>query len=214
MHYLGFDLETGGLDKHDHTITEGYFAIWDENWNMLEDLHLLLKNNDGKVIGSEEAWKITGINPEDHLANPDTITYEEGKKKLLDMLSRHKIPRKRNHYQWLGQNICSFDIPFMEAQGFLTPAESKKAGVHHNALDSTIIVTWLKSIGMLPADVGPLGSLVKYFDLKMGDAHRAKDDVHMQKEVYIKLCEMMKKMSVGNLNSLDSSSDLLKIVEL
>ena len=212
MHYLGFDLETGGFDEHNHTITEGYFAIWDEEWNLLEDCHLYLKNNDGEIFGTQEAFDITGIDPETHLANPATLTYMEGKAELLAMLGRHKIPKKRNHYQWLGQNIAGFDIPFMLAQGFLTKAEIKKAGINHNPLDSTLIVTWLKRLGVLPANVGSISSLIEYFELPSGTAHRAKDDVHMQKDIYRRLCSLISQMTVSNLGSEDS--DLLKIVEM
>ena len=55
MHYLGFDLETGGFDMIEHTINEAYFAIWDKDWNLLEDLHLYLKNDDGEIYGTAEA---------------------------------------------------------------------------------------------------------------------------------------------------------------
>ena len=211
---LGFDLETGGLDRKTHTITEAYFAIWNEKWELLEDIHLYLKNDNGEVIGEKEAFDITGINPEEHLKNPDTLTYTEGRTKLLEMLKRHKIPRKRIHYRLLGQNISLFDIPFMQEQGFLTESQSKKAGIAHNCLDSTSIVTWLKSLDVLPSNVGNLSSLVEFFGLPKGTAHRAKDDVHMQKDVYIKLCELMKNNMKANLQSQGQDNDLLKIVEL
>jgi DNA polymerase III alpha subunit (gram-positive type) len=214
MRYLGFDLETGGFDMDNHTINEAYFAIWDEDWNLLEDLHLLLKNDEGLINGSEEAYKITGIDPKEHLENPNTITYSEGRQKLIDMLERHKIPKKRNHYRFLGQNIMGFDIPFMERQGFFTQEDRKKCGINHNSLDTTCIVTWLKDIGALPSTVGNLGSLVKYLELPQGTAHRAKDDVHMQKAVYIKLCSIIKNSMESNLRSYGEDSDLLKIVEL
>lgn len=214
MHYLGFDLETGGFDEFEHTINEAYFAIWDEDWNLLEDLHLLLKNDAGEINGTEEAFKITNIDPEEHLANPETITYTEGREKLLAMLSRHKIPKKKIHYRFLGQNIVYFDIPFMKHQGFLTEEQAKKAGIGHNSLDTTAIVTWLKEIGILPSNVGSISSLVDYFDLPKGQAHSAKDDVHMQKEIYIRLCDLLKKSTINNLTQTSSESDLLKIVEL
>jgi hypothetical protein len=214
MHYLGFDLETGGFDKHNHTITEAYFAIWDEEWNMLEDLHLFLKNDDGEIHGEEQAFQATGIDPESQLLDPNTVTYTEGRDQLLAMLERHKIPKKRTHYRYLGQNIVYFDIPCMEAQGFLNEKQAKKAGINHNSLDTTLMVTWLKDMDMLPSNVGSISSLVEYFGLPKGTAHRAKDDVHMQKEIYIRLCEMMKKASQANLLAQGQDNDLLKIVEI
>jgi len=214
MRYLGFDLETGGFDKFNHTITEAYFAIWDEEWNLLDELHMYLKNDQGEVKGEQEAFDATGINPEELLNSPSTLTYKEGRAKLVEMLEKHKMPRKRVHYRYLGQNIISFDIPFMEIQGFFTEKQAKKSGISHNSLDTTAIVTWLKTMDMLPSNVGSISSLVDYFKLPKGVAHRARDDVHMQKEIYIKLCNLMKSASRDNLSTQGQDNDLLKIVEI
>ena len=130
------------------------------------------------------------------------------------MLARHKIPQKRNHFRFLGQNIVYFDIPFMEIQGFLSEEQRKKAGIHHNSLDTTAIVTWLKELGMLPSGVGSISSLIEYFELPKGIAHTAKGDVHMQKEIYIRLCDLLKKGTMANLGTQQADNDLLKIVEL
>jgi hypothetical protein len=213
MHYLGFDLETGGFDKYNHTITEAYFAIWDKKWNLLDELHLYLKNDNGKIHGEEQAFRVTGIDPESQLLDPNTLTYTEGRAKLLEMLAKHKIPKKRTHFRYLGQNITYFDIPFMEAQGFLTEDQAKKAGINHNPLDTTNIVTWLKDMEMLPSNVGSISSLIEYFELPKGKAHQARDDVHMQKEIYIRLCNLIKDASKANLLSQGQDNDLLKIVE-
>jgi DNA polymerase III epsilon subunit-like protein len=212
MMYLGFDLETGGLDKKRHTITEAYFAIWDESWVLIDELHLFLKNDKGEVHGEEEAFKVSGINPQELLANPDTVTYSEGRARLAAMLENHKVPGKRVHYKLLGQNIAMFDIPFMDEQGFFTSAHLKKGGVTHNPIDTTMIVTWLKEIGILPTNIGGLGTLVEYFGLPKATAHRAKNDVHMQKDVYVKLCQLFKNNSLNNVKQ--DNDDLLKIVEL
>lgn len=214
MHYLGFDLETGGFEEKEHTIMEAYFAIWDEKWNLIEDLELHMTNDEGKVNATEEALNITNINLEDHMLRSDLLTYSQGRDKLIEMLNRHKIKGKKTHYRYLGQNIAIFDIPFMKHQGFFTPEHAKKCGINHNPIDTTVIVTWLKMLNILPSDVGSISSLVKYFDLPTGTAHRAKDDVHMQKEIYVRLCDLMKKVTTSNLMSQGQDNDLLKIVEL
>lgn len=212
--YLGFDLETGGFDKDRHTITEAYFCIWDKNWNQIDELHLYMTNDLGEVVGEEQAFQATGIDPEWLKNNPDTVTYTEGRKRLTEMLNAHKIPKKRTHYRFLGQNIVYFDIPFMERQGFFTEEQQKKCGINHNALDTTLMVTWLKDMEMLPSNVGSISSLIEYFELPKGTAHRAKDDVHMQKEIYIRLCNLMKNASRANLLTQGQDNDLLKIVEI
>lgn len=214
MHYLGFDLETGGFDKENDTITEAYFAIWNEDRVLLEDLHLFMKNDDGEIIGNQEAFDITGCDPEVQLADPNTVTYTEGREKLIAMLERHKIPRKKLHYRFLGQNIVYFDIPFMDRSGFFTEEHCKKSGIGHNSLDTTLIVTFLKEIGVLPKSVGSIASLIEYFGLQQGNLHTAKDDTHMQKDIYFRLCDLMRQATMANLGGGTNDSDLLKIVEL
>lgn len=214
MMYLCFDLETGGFDMKNHTINEAYFSLWDENWQFVDEIELLLKNDDGEIHGTEEAFKVTGIDPEEHLKNPLTVTYSQGREQLLAMLTQHKTPKKKTHYRFVGQNIVAFDIPFMQAQGFLSEEQMKKAGISHNSLDSTAIVTWLKDIKALPDNVGSISSLIEYFNLPKGTAHRAKDDVLMQKEIYLKLCDLFKKSMIANLSNTNSNSDLLKIIEI
>jgi len=212
MHYLGFDLETGGFEKDEHTIMEAYFAIWDENWNLLDELELHMTDDEGNVNATEEALKVTGIDLEEHLARPDLLTYSQGREKLKEMLVKHKIKGRSKHYRFLGQNIVFFDIPFMDKQGFFTEQDCKDAGINHNSLDTTNIVTWLKDIDILPSSVGSIASLVKYFGLQMGTAHTAKDDVHMQKDIYINLCNTLRKNTMDNIGN--NNNDLLKIVEI
>lgn len=211
--YIGFDLETGGFDKKRHTITEAYFAIWNDDWVLVDELHMYLKNDNGEVIGEDEAFKVSGINRNELLANPDTLTYTQGRTKLISMLEKHKTPGKRIHYKFLGQNITAFDIPFMEEQGLFTSQHIKKCGISHNPIDTTNIVTWLKDMNILPSTVGSLSTLVEYFGLPKAAAHRARNDVHMQKDVYVKLCDLFKNNAIANLNNTDNN-DLLKIVEL
>jgi hypothetical protein len=55
--------------------------------------------------------------------------------------------------------------------------------------------------------------LIDYFELPKGTAHRAKDDVHMQKEIYIRLCNLLRDNTQANLGAAQDN-DLLKIVEL
>ena len=197
------------FDKKKHTITEAYFAIWDEDWNLLEDLHLLLKNDDGEVIGEQQAFETTGINPETHLLDPDTITYTEGREKLLAMLTRHKIPKKRKHYMPAGHNIL-FDLNFIWEQ--LIEKEDWEKTVHYGKkMDTYIVCTFLQDMGILPDDLGKLTSLVEYFGIPMGKAHTARGDIEMNIDVYKAIKAMMysKKQDMAAI----STNSLLEIIE-
>ena len=179
MHYLGYDLETGGFDKKRDSVMTAYFAIWDEKWDLLDELDLKLKPDSGEIIAQPGALKVTGLNVEEHLADPETITYTEGRAKLFTMLDKHKIPRKRKSFQALGHNIIKFDNPYCHESGFI-PEKDWMKYMHHNDLDSLALVTALKKFGLLPQQVGNLSSLVEHFGLELGQAHTARDDVHMQ----------------------------------
>lgn len=214
MHFIAFDIETGGFNSEVNTILEAYFAIYDKNFKLIEDLELLLVNDEGLANAEEEALKVTGINLEEHLKNPKTIKYSEGRKKLFDMLTRNKIEGKKRSFRALGQNIVYFDMPFIHRQKFIAEDEWKKY-IHHNALDTTQITTFLKEIGMLPEHVGSLSSLAEHFGIANAGAHRAKNDVQMQVQIYQRLADAVKKNHIDKASSVSvNNSDLFKIIEM
>lgn len=213
MHYLFFDCETTGLDDEVHSLLTAYFGIYDTDFNLIDDLDLQIKPNTkegcDKIIVTKEAMEITGINLEEHLADPQTVTYEKGKEKVLALFEKHKIPRKRNHYTPSGHNI-QFDIGFLWKQ--MIPKENWEKYCHYGKkIDTYPIVTFLQDIGYLPMDLGKLTSLVDYFNIPMGQAHNAREDIKMNVEVYKKIRELMnkKKLEIANANH----NSLLGIIE-
>lgn len=211
MHYLWFDCETGGTDEKAHSLLTAYFAILDENFNMLDELDLKLKPSSGVIVNDPEAAKITGIDTAEHLADPETITYEQGKDKLLKMLDKHKIKGKRKHYRPSGQNI-GFDINFVLAQ--MVDKEDWSKLVHHRPIDTLSIITVLQDVGILPKDLGPLGGLVEYFNIPMGNAHNAKEDIRMTVDVYKALIALLQSLKGNALQGNTSNNSLLEIIEI
>lgn len=215
MHYLWNDCETSGTDPSIHELWEYYGAVYDENLEFIDDIHLFLKPDDWatrKLTCDVEAEKITGINPQEHLNNPRTILYSEGREQLIDFLSKHKIPKKRKHFRMSGHNV-GFDKDFIEAKLFPDDyADELEKLVHHRVLDTLGITTFLQDIKMLPSDLGSLTSLVEFYDIKLGNAHEAKDDVKMNVAVY----RAMQKSLIdrkGNLNNV-SENNLMSIIEM
>lgn len=210
MHYLWFDLETTGLDEKKNDILTAYFTIYNENLEYVDELDLMLKPNDPNktIIYDQGAFDATGIVLEDHLKNPNTITYAEGMAKLTALLVKHKIPNKRKHYKYSGQNI-EFDIKFLKEH--LSDEDGWEKLVGFNNIDTYRIATFLSDCGIIASDVGNLGSLVEYFGLPMLQAHTAKDDVLMTIAVYRAMKNMIqdKKDSISGI----SESNLLSIVE-
>jgi len=211
MHYIWFDCETGGLDKDVHSLLTAYFAIYDENLNLLEDLDLKLKPVSETFVTTPEALKITGINIEDHLADPETITYEEGKKKLMAMLTKHKIKGKRKHFRPSGQNV-QFDIDYVKE--WLTGKEDFNSMIHHRSVDTLALTTVLQDVGIIPKDLGNLSSLVEYFGIPMGQAHNAAEDIRMTVDVYKAYINLLNSMKPNSLNTKTQNNSLLDIIEL
>lgn len=208
-HYLFFDCETGGLNSNIHPLLTVFFGVYDENFKLIDELYLQLKpENTTNIVVEESAMKVTGINLEEHLLDPQTLTYKEGLTKLLQLLERNKIKGKRKHYIPAGHNL-QFDLDFIFKQ--LIPQDKWEKYCHYSFLDTFRLVTFLKDAGILPSDLGNLGSLVEYFGLTMRDAHHAKEDIKMTVEVFQSLQGLLRsiKGSTGN-----NSSSLLKIVEM
>jgi len=191
LKYLWFDCETGGLDPEKHSLLTAYFAICDRDLNLLDDLYLQLKPSDiSQLSVTEGAMNVNKINLEQHIKDPSTLTYDQGKVKLLELLNRNKIPKKRKHYQPAGHNV-QFDKNFIFEQ--LIPQEEFEKTVHYRTIDTSHICSFLKDVDILPEDVGNLGSLVEYFGIPMRTAHNAKDDIEMNIEVYRAMRQLMQK---------------------
>jgi DNA polymerase III epsilon subunit-like protein len=84
--------------------------------------------------------------------------------------------------------------------------------VHHNAIDTLKILTFLIDIDFLPATLGKLDSLVQYFNIPMGQTHHAREDIRMTVEVYKNLIGLLKSKKLESMGNMGSNS-LLEIIE-
>lgn len=209
MHYLWFDTETGGLNPEIHSLLTAYFAVCDKDLKMMDELYLQLKPEDlSKINVTEGAMKVNNINLEEHLKDPNTVTYEEGQKILLNFFAKHKIKGKRKSLQPCGHNVA-FDKDMIWHQ--LVPKDVWEKDVHYRTLDTSPVCSFLKDVNLIPQDVGSLTSLVEYFGIPMGEAHNARGDVLMNIEVYKAMRNLMKEKKEGFTGVTNSS--LLQIVE-
>lgn len=209
MHYMWFDTETGGLNPQIHSLLTAYFAVCDKDLKIIDEIYLQLKPSDLSQLNvTEEAMNITKINLEEHLSDPNTITYEQGQKTLLAFFAKQKIKGKRRSLQPCGHNIA-FDKDMIWHQ--LIPKEVWEKDVHYRTLDTSSICAFLKDVALIPQDVGSLTSLVQYFDIPLGEAHNARGDVLMNIEVYKAMRNLMKEKKEGFTGVTNSS--LLQIVE-
>jgi oligoribonuclease (3'-5' exoribonuclease) len=209
MHYLWYDTETAGLDPAINPLLTAFFAICDSNLNVIDTLDLKLKPESlaGLTI-DKGALEVNKIDIVKHLESPETLTYAQGAIKLAEFLKKHKIPGKQRSFTQAGHNL-DFDKGFVYQ--YLFDRKEWEKLVHYRTLDTSAVTTFLKDVGILPDHLGNLSSLVNYFNIPMGEAHTAKDDVFMNIEVYKGVRMLMQRTKV---NAINADQDLLSIVEM
>jgi len=197
--YAAFDTETGGLDPKEVDVLTFYMGLFDED--------LKLKPNGGRLpIAHADALRVNKINIQEHLANPETITYDEAKEKILAMLKRHLKKHGRfSNIRPLGQNV-QFDLDFTWQH--LISRKEWEAVVHYGKIDTKLCVDFLKDSGWFPRDLGSLESVVEYMGIPKRNAHNAKEDTLMCVEVYKKLLSVMKSKKENS-----GSQDLISLLE-
>jgi len=195
MRRLFFDLETGGLDKVKNPILTAFFLMLEEDFTIVDELSLKLRPQEGKEC-EPIALEKNGINLEQHLADPETVTVEEGKKRLGAFLVKNSEKGKRRGIRPHGHNIIKFDEPFL-FENLMPEAEWSKQ-VHYTSMDTKVWMDFLKDAGWLPQDLGTLESVVTYLGLPQREAHTAREDVLMNVDAYRALKSLMEDRKEGS----------------
>ena len=208
QYFLCFDTETGGLSPESADLLTAYFAIADEEYKILDEIYLKLKPNSERLpIVESQALKINGIDIKAHLADPETISYDEGKEKLLAMIKKYlKKSGKYSNIRPFGYNILGFDIKWL--QKYLLPENEWVKVLHYKTADVMQAVDFLKRVGWFPPELGSLNTVVEFLGLPKLDAHDAKNDVQMTISVDKKLKEIMAAKKDGG-----QSADLISLLE-
>lgn len=201
------DSETGGLDPKKTDLLTLYMAMMTEDFQVVEELDLKLKPNDGRLpIAEAQALQVNKIDLTAHLSNPATITYAEARLKIIEFTKKYL--KKRGRYSnliVLGQNV-QFDLNFIWQ--YVIPKEEWEGLYSYNVEDTKTAGLFLKRCGWIPQDVGTLGSFVQFFNIAKREAHEAKGDVWMTIDVYKAMIAMMEsKKNAG------ASQDLISLLE-
>lgn len=207
--YMPWDTETGGFNENKADLLTAFFCIMDENYKILEELDLKLKPDDGRLpIAEAGALAVNKINIQEHLANPATVTYSEGRKQLDAMIRRHlKRNGRYSNISPMGYN-CPFDTRW--TQKHLFPQETWESLLHYKMHDVMGAVDFLKKVGWFPKTIGNLESVVNYLQIPTRNAHTAKDDTYMTIDVDKKLTEIMRSKKEGGQSA---SQDLITLLE-
>lgn len=208
-YFLAFDTETGDLNPESGDLLTAYFAILNENFNIVEELDLQLKPNGGRIpVAAAGALKVNGINLKEHVEDPNTLTYADGAAVLTTMINKYlKKYRGKSNIIPMGYNILGFDIAWI--QHHLLPKKDWNNLMHYKSTDVMCEVDFLKVCGWLPSTIGSLGTVVEHLQLPVLNAHEAKSDVLMTISVHKKLLEIMKSKENGG----STTQDLISMLE-
>lgn len=204
---IAMDSETGGLDPKDSDILTLYIAVVDENLKIVDELDLKLKPDNGiPPRAAAGALEKNGINLDQHMKDPETISYSKAAEKITLMLKKYlkKVGRYSN-LSIMGYNV-RFDVNFL--QEHLIPKKELEKLVHYKVVDTMDAIDFLKRNDWIPPSIGTLESAVSYFQVPKGKAHTAKDDVLMTIEVEKKISELMASKKNGG-----QGIDLIALLE-
>lgn len=204
------DCETFGMNPRVNPVATVYMALYTETDDFIEDIDLKVKPDSMEGVEIDrKTTEIHGIVWEEHIANPETITYSQAKEKIQQFLEKHKLPKVKKSFKPCGQNVA-FDINYLKNTIFSHDEWEKL--FHHRFLDTLVVLNFLQDLDLVPSDLGSLTSLVEYFDLKTGDFHDARADIKMTVQVYRKQRELILGLKRASIIS-NVNLDLLKVVE-
>lgn len=205
--FMPFDSETGGLDENKADLLTWYGAIMTEDYQILDEVYLKLKPDNGRLpIAEAGALKVNGIDIQEHLSDPETVTYSQGREIVMKMLKKHLQKNgKFSNITPFGYNV-PFDIRW--TQKHLIPSEDWLSTLHYKIWDVMQDVDFLKRAGWLPKELGSLTTVVDYLGVPKRGAHNAKEDTLMTVDVAKKVMELMKSKKDGG-----QSQDLISLLE-
>lgn len=207
QYFMPFDCETGGTNEKTSDLLTMYACIMTEDYKIVEELYLKLKPNNGRFpIAEAQALRVNGIDIQKHLADPETVTYEEGSKKLLDMVRRYAQKRGR----FSNMTPFGFNVPFDKKYvcEYLIPYATWETLFHYKDSDVAQAVDWLRRVGWMPKDVARLADVAEYLQVPKRSAHNAREDTLMTIDVDKKLVDMMRAKKDGG-----QSQDLISLLE-
>ena len=200
------DSETGGLNPKTTDILTLFMSLVDEDFKVLAELDLKLKPNDRLPIVEAQAMEVNKIDLQKHLADPNTVTYKEAQKKIVDFVT--PFLQKKGRYSnliVLGQNV-SFDLGMIWEH--VIPKDAWEKIFSYNVEDTKTACLFLKRCGWLPPETGTLKSLVEFFGIPRRTEHEARGDVLMTLDVYKAMISLMESKKNGGNNQ-----DLIGLLE-
>lgn len=185
--YLFLDDEMGGLEKEKYSLLTVYLMATDDNFNVIGDLYLYLKPDDGIYRVCASAMNVNKIDLVQHETR--AIPYKEGGSKLYKWLQGLTDDGKTKAIV-VGHGVHG-DIDWIVHH--LLNIGSWEKFTSYRKLDTSVVCQFLKTCNLFPADVsGSLISLAKHFNIEIDEncAHDAKYDTEITYKVFLALRKM------------------------
>lgn len=182
-YYLALDTETGGIGN-EYSLLTLYAAILDSEFNILYEIDLSLKPDDGIYKICSEAMAINKID----IINHDKLasTYKEAKR-ILGSFLYEKTPKGAKLIP-IGHNI---DGDIRQIWDKLISPASWDVWVSYRKLDTGTIGRFLQLTGIIPKMSGSLESYAKHFGIEY-IPHNAKEDTTTTIAILKKMIEIVK----------------------
>lgn len=192
MKYIFMDVESGGLEptKNNLSLLTAYFAVTDENLNVLDTLDLYLKESDNPKKNvyhvTEGALEVNKIDLRTH--SKRAITREKGAELLYNFLSQNSTMGGDKLIP-VGCNV-KFDIQFICER--LVNEGTWEKFCSYITEDVGSHIRFFQRNNLLPKSMpGSLSKVSEYFGIDSTFAHSAKGDVDMTIAVMTKLEELL-----------------------
>jgi hypothetical protein len=157
--FIPFDCESGGIGK-EVSLLSVHFAACDEDWNINDELDLLVKPNDGIYKVTAEALTINNIDLIEH--DKKAITYSQAGSLVRDFIMRNS-GNGRIKLIPMGKNIGG-DVDWVTQH--LLGNKTWNQYVSYREYDITSVITYAKRKGILDATAPEsLEGLAKYWDI-------------------------------------------------
>lgn len=153
---IAMDCETGGLGD-DVSLLTVWFGIYSPEFQLMDELSLKIKPEDGLYHIQAQALEVNGINLIEH--DKVAETKRTAGKKLYEFLKKNKGD---NMLTPVGHNVAG-DVKWV--QNNLLNAEAWNQFCSYRKLDSSTIARFLKMCGVLNIEKAGLSNLIEYFEL-------------------------------------------------
>ncbi len=188
--YLFLDDEMGGLEKEKYSLLTVYLMATDDNFNVIGDLYLYLKPDDGIYRVCAEAMNVNKINLVQH--DTRALPYKEGATKLYKWLQGLTDDGKTKAIV-VGHGVYG-DVDCIVHH--LMSLGSWEKFTSYRKLDTSVVCRFLRACNLFPDDVsGSLTSLARHFKIDIDEncTHDAKYDTEITYNVFLALRKMFVK---------------------